>query len=96
MQHRTPFQTGFATSEVFWSHYTGLGFLGWLPVGGDSTVPPSGHPGQHGQALGSGAGGRSGPDLCDLTELTGPLHRGEEICLRDHWLVVLELPQIAG
>lgn len=59
---------------------TGLdwGCQGWLPVGSDFTVPPSGHPGHCGAGLGSGTGAKGGPDLCDHARAPGPFHRGAE------------------
>ena len=71
---------GFASSEVFWAISTRLGFLGRLPAGGDSTVPPSGHPGHHGAGFGVGAEGRVGSDLCDLGRAPRPItQRGRDL-----------------
>lgn len=53
-----------------WPSWTGLGRPRWLPVGGDSTVPPRGHPDHQETGLGSGPGGRSVSDLCDLARLS--------------------------
>lgn len=59
-----------------------MGAPGWLLVGSDSTVPPSGHQATLGQAWDLGLGAEGGLTSVTLPEPPGPVHSGRETCLK--------------